>query len=1260
MSSRLSYQRTCDTTVMSVIKKTILLVIVYFSYCCASSIVEESNDLMYNNQFAVNIPNASEVLVQLIAEKHGFRSLGQVGSLDGYFLFEHDHVHKRSADPSGLHHEKLVNEPGVVWVAQQFEKKRYKRDFASRAGISNFALGKGSEFPDPFYREQWYLHGGSQEGFDMNVIPAWRKGYSGKGIVVSILDDGIQTNHPDLAQNYDPLASSDINDNDSDPMPRDNGDNKHGTRCAGEVAAVAFNSYCGVGIAFNASIGGVRMLDGTVNDAVEARALSLNPDHIDIYSASWGPEDDGKTVDGPGPLAKRAFINGIMKGRKGRGSIFVWASGNGGRHDDSCNCDGYTNSIFTLSISSATQGGFKPWYLEECSSTLATTYSSGRPDVDRSIATVDMDGSLRPEFLCTSDHTGTSASAPLAAGICALALEANSNLTWRDMQHLVVFTSRPDPLHDNGWVTNGIGKKVSHKFGYGLMDASAMVTLAEQWTNVPPQHVCQTPADQSDRLIPSGFGQKLEVVVETDACAGSAHEIRFLEHVQCRISLRFAPRGNLRIRLTSPSGTQSVLLFERPRDVLDSSFDDWPFMSVHFWGERASGRWKLEILNAGVKRVNKAGILKKWQLVFYGTDTNPIRLRSLQTPRPTFPNLGGGAATIGRDVHRLTAPPSVATPFAPTFKSVGHVPNPTGGQLFFPGNPGFRPSNFPNTGYPDFLQFAGSQPVTYSAALEATQPSNVGIKNNCPNFSLDGNCVDACPPTGYYVSPEMVCLNCHSSCRNCTGAEPHQCLSCAPQFSQIIDKNLCVEHCPDGYHMDETKMMCIPCQPQCNTCNSALECSSCEFRFVIHDGQCLPSCLPGYYETDDYACAPCDTSCSTCRGPHQDHCVTCADSFSEFNGSCIQRCPEGFWSHGLSGSKQCLPCPPGCEACSLKENGFDLVCSRCADQWVLDVSTLLCLNPSANICPEGEYVVEGKCYPCHGSCSECSGSSSSQCTHCSNRTMHLGSCLESCPQGTFVEAGSVDSRHIEFCRPCPHACAQCDSMDHCTECLGALHLQNGRCLASCEDGYYSDRGVCVRCHGSCASCSGPLATDCTRCANSFSWLQHHCLSQCHLGHYNISLGSLIATEFQTPSKMNQFLCARCHASCQMCEVSPLNCLSCSDGFVWNNSTCIPASVEARIFEIPLVEFVKESEGRGIRAKDNVEPGHFISASHWLFGVAASFIAGLIVVLAIQVKSRSKKYSRVPLSSSENDHETGHEKLLFASDEDESDNTYPKV
>ena len=55
------------------------------------------------------------------------------------------------------------------------------------------------------------------------------------------------------------------------------------------------------------------MLDGDVTDVVEASSLSLNSQHIDIYSSSWGPSDDGATIDGPGPLAKKAFIDGIEK-----------------------------------------------------------------------------------------------------------------------------------------------------------------------------------------------------------------------------------------------------------------------------------------------------------------------------------------------------------------------------------------------------------------------------------------------------------------------------------------------------------------------------------------------------------------------------------------------------------------------------------------------------------------------------------------------------------------------------------------------------------------------------------------------------------------------------------------------------------------------------------------------------------------------------------------------------------------------------------
>lgn len=71
---------------------------------------------------------------------------------------------------------------------------------------------------------------------------------------------------------------------------------------------------------------GVRMLDGEVTDIVEAHSLSLNPQHIHIYSASWGPEDDGKSLDGPAKLAKEAFLQGITKVRSFCHADFVCVS----------------------------------------------------------------------------------------------------------------------------------------------------------------------------------------------------------------------------------------------------------------------------------------------------------------------------------------------------------------------------------------------------------------------------------------------------------------------------------------------------------------------------------------------------------------------------------------------------------------------------------------------------------------------------------------------------------------------------------------------------------------------------------------------------------------------------------------------------------------------------------------------------------------------------------------------------------------------
>ncbi|XP_069137192.1 furin-like protease kpc-1 isoform X1 [Argopecten irradians] len=555
----------------------------------------------YTDKWAVHIEGGVKA-AQDLAEKHNFVYLGEI--MPDYYHFQHRKVAKRSLYSSSYFHRTLASEPNVRWLEQQVAKKRKRRS----------TYYPHQPFNDPKWPRMWYLHRG--EGLDMNVQSAWDQGVTGKGVVVTILDDGIEKDHPDLARNYDKNASYDVNSHDPDPQPRYDytNENRHGTRCAGEVAAHANNNICSVGVAYEASIGGVRMLDGDVTDSVEAQSLSLNTQHIHVYSASWGPDDDGRTVDGPATLARKAFHDGINLGRGGLGSIFVWASGNGGRDFDSCNCDGYTNSIHTISISSATENGNIPWYSEACSSTLATTYSSGSGG-EKQIVTTD----LRKG--CTESHTGTSASAPLAAGICALALQANPSLTWRDLQHIIVMTAKRGNLRADDWTYNGVNRSVSHSFGFGLMDAGAMVRLAKNWKRVPPQNICEIRLQERNRPVPAN--SKISVPLHTDGCIRTVNQVKYVEHVQARITLCAFRRGDISIYLKSPMGTRSTLLARRQRDISRDGFNNWAFMTTHNWGEYAKGTWTLEIENGG--STMRASKLDDWVLVLYGTATDPLR-----------------------------------------------------------------------------------------------------------------------------------------------------------------------------------------------------------------------------------------------------------------------------------------------------------------------------------------------------------------------------------------------------------------------------------------------------------------------------------------------------------------------------------------------------------------------------------------------------------------------------------------------------------
>jgi kexin len=137
------------------------------------------------------------------------------------------------------------------------------------------------------------------------------------------------------------------------------------------------NNACGVGIAYDSKAAGIRILGGRITTTDEATALTYGYDKVGIYSCSWGPRDNGQTMNAPKYLVRKAFSEGINNGRQGKGSIYVFASGNGGRHEDQCNFDGYTNSIYSVTVGAVDHTGRHPTYSEACAANMIVAYSSG-------------------------------------------------------------------------------------------------------------------------------------------------------------------------------------------------------------------------------------------------------------------------------------------------------------------------------------------------------------------------------------------------------------------------------------------------------------------------------------------------------------------------------------------------------------------------------------------------------------------------------------------------------------------------------------------------------------------------------------------------------------------------------------------------------------------------------------------------------------------------------------------------------------------
>jgi proprotein convertase subtilisin/kexin type 2 len=216
-----------------------------------------------------------------------------------------------------------------------------------------------------------------------------------------------------------------------------------------------------------------------------------------------------------------------------------------------------------------------------------------------------------------SDFGGTSASTPMVSGVIALMLSANSSLTWRDVRIILAQTARQNDAADPAWVSSS-GLRFNDKYGFGVVDASAAVTLAKTWASVGGSSTLKT-CDIGSQAVNLSIPDLQSKSATFNVNCPSISAIEFIE-VSFTSVHDYA--GDLKIELVSPVGTISELATPRVCKLNGGStttdcgdYTDWKFGSVRHLNEKATGVWTLKVSD---KLAQGSGTWKSWGMKIHG------------------------------------------------------------------------------------------------------------------------------------------------------------------------------------------------------------------------------------------------------------------------------------------------------------------------------------------------------------------------------------------------------------------------------------------------------------------------------------------------------------------------------------------------------------------------------------------------------------------------------------------------------------------